>query len=598
MIRPTALLFIAAILVSSAPVAADEPPLAMLVATEALGAGQNGTVVGVVIQIAPEDIERAGERLRVVTARVHDGEVEDRQSAVVALEADGTILLYREWPVGTHEIRVSAKALDSNVGGIWIGDVEVPEMLTPFEAPEGAPVEAIALAVTPPREGAVRFRAPPDSGGIGALQLQVDAPEGTASVSFYQDQTLLITRNRSPWTVSVSLGDVVKRTRVRAVARDAQGRYLGEDALVLNNPTGRVGVEVLIGPDEAVVDGRRPITVSVNGGSGAIDQVSLGLDDRIVARWARCPCVAEVADAELQRATIITAEAVDSKGNRGDAVVTLDGGGGFVGLVEVELVELPITVLDPSGAPVAGLEQTAFTVFEDAQEVAVEGFGTTEDLPLSIALAVDTSGSMIESYGSVLRAIDAFAVNLMRPGDEATALTFAWEAIVQVRWTDDAEAVMPQLERIQPEGGTSLHDAVVKSLEQFRGRRGQQALILLTDGEDTTSRTGWDLALRFAHTMRIPIFPIGLGMSRFDYSQRKTLRRLAEETGGEAFFPKDTGELSAAYGRIGDLLRSQYLLWYSSNSAKPAEAFRAIEVRVPGRPEATVRTIRGYYPGK
>jgi Ca-activated chloride channel family protein len=237
-------------------------------------------------------------------------------------------------------------------------------------------------------------------------------------------------------------------------------------------------------------------------------------------------------------------------------------------------------------------------VFEDAQEVAVEGFGTTEDLPLSIALAVDTSGSMIESYGSVLRAIDAFAVNLMRPGDEATALTFAWEAIVQVRWTDDAEAVMPQLERIQPEGGTSLHDAVVKSLEQFRGRRGQQALILLTDGEDTTSRTGWDLALRFAHTMRIPIFPIGLGMSRFDYSQRKTLRRLAEETGGEAFFPKDTGELSAAYGRIGDLLRSQYLLWYSSNSAKPAEAFRAIEVRVPGRPEATVRTIRGYYPGK
>ncbi|MCD4750438.1 MAG: hypothetical protein K8R59_13795 [Thermoanaerobaculales bacterium] len=92
--------------------------------------------------------------------------------------------------------------------------------------------------------------------------------------------------------------------------------------------------------------------------------------------------------------------------------------------------------------------------------------------------------------------------------------------------------------------------------------------------------------------------PIGLGLGRFDYSSRKTLRLLAEETGGEAFFPKDIDELPAVYKRIGELLRSQYLVWYSSGSLKPAEAFRQITVTVPERPDLTIRTIRGYYPGR
>jgi hypothetical protein len=98
--------------------------------------------------------------------------------------------------------------------------------------------------------------------------------------------------------------------------------------------------------------------------------------------------------------------------------------------------------------------------------------------------------------------------------------------------------------------------------------------------------------------MRVPIYPIGLGLSKFDYSARKTLKRLAEETGGEAFFPKKVDELSEVYDRIGLLLRSQYLIWYSSGSTKNEDAFRGITVSVPSRPELKIRTIRGYYPGK
>jgi hypothetical protein len=102
-------------------------------------------------------------------------------------------------------------------------------------------------------------------------------------------------------------------------------------------------------------------------------------------------------------------------------------------------------------------------------------------------------------------------------------------------------------------------------------------VVLLTDGEDTTSRTGWSVAERFAHTMRVPIFPIGLGLGSLDFSSRGVLKSLAAETGGEAFFPKSVEELPAVYARIAELLRSQYLLWYPSPSSKPSTSSETAE---------------------
>ena len=252
-------------------------------------------------------------------------------------------------------------------------------------------------------------------------------------------------------------------------------------------------------------------------------------------------------------------------------------------------------VVEGTGEPVIGLEQEQFTAYEDGVEVALEGFGTTADLPLSLALAVDTSGSMIDIFPQVQRAVAGFADSLLEDGDEAALIRFAWDAQVEVEWTDDLRRITGRLDRFTPDGGTSLNDAVVRSLEQFRGRRGRQALVLLTDGEDTTSRTDWRLAERFAHTMRIPIFPIGLGTGRF--GGKGVLNAMAKETGGQAFYPKKVEELPEVYARIAELLRSQYLLWYPSDSAKPVEQFREIRVEVAGE-DLEVKTIKGYYPGK
>ena len=578
------------------PIAAGalDPPIALTVESETLGRGVEGSVVGVVIQVAPEDRKRLGSRIRLITTLSRDGEIIDRQSAVATLESDGTAMLYKEWPVGVYQLSVELKSMDGPVSGIWIGDVEAKGSDEAFTAPEGATPDALVLEVRPPNENAVTFRPPPDIGGIGALGLEVDAPENTASVEFFQDGNSLGRRNRAPWTVSVMLGDVIRRTEIRAVASDAQGRYLGEDALVLNNPTGQIGIQMLLGPQSSDPDGTRRITVAVTSPE-EIHEVTIQLDDEMLARWADCPCVVDVSERKLAAAIILSADVIDVEGNRGDQVLTMAGGGGFVGTVRVELIELPVVVLEKTGVPVLGLTQEAFTVYEDDVEIAVEGFGTTADLPLSLALAVDTSGSMLEIFPQVQSAVSGFANNLLEEGDEAALIRFSWDAQVEVGWTDELRRLTGKLDRFVPDGGTSLNDAVVRSLEQFRGRRGRQALVLLTDGEDTTSRTDWKLAERYARTMRIPVFPIGLGTGKF--GGKKVLNSLARETGGEAFYPKTVEELPAVYARIAELLRSQYLLWYPSDSEKPTEQFREIRVEVTDK-DHEVRTIRGYYPGK
>jgi Ca-activated chloride channel family protein len=585
------------LIIGAANAHAQNVPLALIGHAEALGSGSDGTVMGIVFQVAPEDRERAGDRVQVVTTLRLGEDIVDRQRGVVELEPDGSAMLYREWDPGTYVLEIGVANLNGTASGVWFGEIEVQQVDTPFEAPEGAPVDAIALDLTQPREGGVSFKPPPNLGGLGAVQLEVEAPEGTASVEFSNDGEAIGRRNRAPWTVSIPLGEIIRRTEVRAVALDAEGNYLGEDAIVLNNPSGQIGVEILLAPESSIRDGRRTITVAITAGQKEIQQVSLNLDAEMIARWATCPCIVEVPVAKLEGAAILSAEVVDADGTRGDAVYTLGGGGGFVGSVRVELVELPVVVLDEHGTPVTGLELDDFTVYEDEEQVEVEGFGTTADLPLSLAIAVDTSGSMIEDFPKVQRAVRGFADELLEEGDEAVLIRFSWDAKVQVNWTDNISALIGDLDTVTPEGGTSLHDAVVRSLEQFRGRRGRQAVVLLTDGEDTTSRTDWKVAERFAHTMRIPIFSIGLGVGRLDFSSRKILKGLATETGGEAFFPKHVEDLPAVYARIAELLRSQYLLWYPSPSEKPPEAFRKIEVTV-NRPDAVVKTISGYYPGK
>ena len=580
-------------LILASAVAANAP-LAIRVEMQPLGRGpQQGTVMGIAIQVAPEDRKRAGDHLRVAVSFLQGGKEADHLEAVVELEADGSAMLYREWPLGDGEVRVQVESEDGRAHGGWLGKATVTAQEKPFEPTPGGAPDALALAPAPPAAGTVHFRAPSRNVGLGAVELEVDAPDGTARVEFSSEGVALVQRNRPPWTVSVPLGQVAKRTTVQAVAYAKDGSFLGEDAVVLNAPANQVPVEILIAPPAS--DGSRAVTVSV-GQAAALDEVVLRGDDQPLERWTACPCVAHVGAGKLAAIKVLSAEATSQNGLRGEAVKVL-GSEGYAESVVVEVVELPVTVLDKDGKLITGLPRDAFKVFEDGKEVPLESFATTEQLPLSLGILVDTSGSMREEFPDVRRAVAGFASHLLRPGDHYFLMTFSFEPKMLVDWAEDTQGLVSALERTIPDGGTSIHDTVVRALEQFRGRRGRSAIVLLTDGDDTTSRTSWDVALRYAKTIRVPIFTLGFRIGKLDFTIRKRLAELAQATGAEVFYAPNKGVLDDTYKRIDEQLRAQYLLSYRSPSTKSPDAFRAVRVEVKGEGLAA-RTIAGYFPAQ
>lgn len=566
-------------------------PLALRVEVESLGRGTTGTVVAVAVQVAPEDRPFLGERVRFQVTFWRANQKLDDGSGVAELAADGSFLVYREWPPGEGAVQVEVRSLDGTRVGAVERKVVVPVLEKPFLLPEGVPPDAAVLAPSPPWEEGVRFSPPRLGTVVGTVELTLHAPANTGEVRFFQDEELVLVKNRPPWQLSLSLGAHPHRTSVRAEAWSAEGRFLGEDVVVLSGSESRLDVQILLreakGEDQPV-----RITVAVSP-PGLEEEVLLYLDERPVARWLSCPCVTELAPQALRSARVLVAEARGG-GRQGEAVLVA-GTGTLVETARVEVVELPVAVLDATGKPVPDLSPADFQVWEDGRPVVVEKVARSVDLPVSLGLAVDTSGSMEKDFPLVRQAVDGFLNDFLRPGDRFFLGSFAWEFALLLPWGSEPRFVGDRLSGVRVEGGTSLHDAVIKALELFRGRKSPRALVVITDGEDTTSRTGWEAALRYARTMRTPIFPVGIRVSVLDFVLRSKLSELAAATGGEAFFVGNAQELPAVYRRIGEQLRHQYVVVYRSPATTAGDAFRPVTVKVQ-KQNVRVRTIPGYFP--
>lgn len=566
-------------------------PMALRVEVEALGRGTTGTVVGVAVQVAPEDRLTQAERIRFHLTFWRGGQKLDDGSGVAELSADGSFLLYREWPPGEGTVRVEVSSLDGTRAGAVERKVVVPTLDKLFALPEDAPPDAAALVPSPPPEEAVRFSRPQLGKLVGTVELSLRVPESTREVRFFQDEELVLVKNRPPWNISLSLGSNPRRTVVRAEAWTSEGRFLGEDAVVLSGSESQLDVRILLreakGEEQPV-----KVTVAVSP-PGVEEEVVLLLDDRPVARWLSCPCVIDLPPQALRSARVLVAEARGG-GKQGEAVLVA-GTGTLVETARVEVVELPVAVLDSGGKPVPGLTPADFQVWEDGQKVTVEAVARSGDLPVFLGLAVDVSGSMEKDFPLVRQAVGGFLSDFLRPGDRFFLGTFAWEFSLLIPWGSEPRLAGERLASVRVEGGTSLYDAVIKALEPFRGRKGPRALAVITDGEDTTSRTGWDAALRYARTMRTPIFPVGIRVSVLDFAFRSKLSELAAVTGGEAFFVGKPEELSVVYRRIGEQLRHQYVLVYRSPASADGDTFRQVTVKAQ-KPGVSVRTVPGYFP--
>ena len=189
-----------------------------------------------------------------------------------------------------------------------------------------------------------------------------------------------------------------------------------------------------------------------------------------------------------------------------------------------------------------------------------------------------------------------FFKDIIKGQERAFIAGFAFDATKLAPFVADVSVLQQQVEAIPDAGGgTALYDAIITGLYRFRNLQGRKAMIVLTDGEDTTSRITYDDMLTYVRASRVPIYFIGIGLGFTDISGTSKMKSLAAETGGVAYFIKDVKQLKDTYAQLEKDLRSQYLLSYYSESTKKDTKYRTVEVKV-DRPDAKVRTIRGFIP--
>lgn len=268
-------------------------------------------------------------------------------------------------------------------------------------------------------------------------------------------------------------------------------------------------------------------------------------------------------------------------------------------------VQLPVAVAEKNGRFVTDLKQSDFEVVEDGVKQELEYFAAKSDLPIDIALLMDTSNSVKPKLKFERDAAVSFLYTALRARkDRALFLTFDSELELHQDFTDRLDLLTKAIDRVKARGETRLYDAVYRVCEEkmsnVQGRR--RAIVLITDGEDTVSEKSLKEAIDMAQRAETAVFVIstkaggffGVQAGTVDSDEDKNLKRLAEETGGRAFFTGTIIDLEKSFSSIATELRSQYLLVYSPKNEVYDGKFRQIEVRLPGHKELRVRARRGY----
>jgi Ca-activated chloride channel homolog len=271
----------------------------------------------------------------------------------------------------------------------------------------------------------------------------------------------------------------------------------------------------------------------------------------------------------------------------------------------VDLVVLHASVYDKDGNFVPNLKQENFRVSEANVEQKIALF-RREDIPVSMGIVVDNSGSMRSKRPRVNAAAITF-VQTSNPQDEAFVVNFNDEYYLDMDkdFSSDPKDLKEALDRIDSRGSTALYDAIIGSLDHLqKGTRDKKVLLVITDGEDNASRKNLAYTVQAAQQSNAVIYAIGL-FSDDDKNEKKratkALKEITEATGGQAYFPKDVNEVEALCTKIAHDLRNQYLIaYYPTNTAKDG-TYRAVQLQVippKGSGKLAVRTRPGYYAPK
>ena len=273
-------------------------------------------------------------------------------------------------------------------------------------------------------------------------------------------------------------------------------------------------------------------------------------------------------------------------------------------ILDVTRVNLLFTVTDKRGRFVTDLTKDDFSVREGKNVQKILEFTAESDLPLRLAILVDSSNSIRDRFRFIQETAIEFLTSVMRPQqDKAAVISFDTAAELQADLSSDVESQVRAIRQLRAGGGTSLYDAIFFAsrdklmLDQPR-HKFRRAMVILSDGEDNQSRYTRDQALEMAQKADVVIYTISTNITRIQTDGDKVLKYLSSETGGMTFFPFKVEDLSQSFENIANEMRHQYNLLYRPEPMKTDGSFQAVELKVTTRSNLVVRARKGYYAPK
>ena len=275
--------------------------------------------------------------------------------------------------------------------------------------------------------------------------------------------------------------------------------------------------------------------------------------------------------------------------------------------VGVDLVNVLFTVTDHKGHLISGLNQQDFAIEEDGKKQDIQFFSHENQLPLTLGLLIDVSPSVKPTFDQERGAASWFLHQVLRPKDLAMLIEFEKSVTLAQDFTDDIDLLQRAIDQLEIgpgiDGGTSLYDALYLSAKQLKEESGRKAMIIISDGDDTTSKLKLDEAMVAVQNADCVIYSIAIGGSRFGFNTphalggsagNSVMKKFSEETGGSFFRVDDQREFEPAFARINEELRNQYSIGYVSSNRLTDGKYRRIKI-VPRDSAYRIQARKGYY---
>ena len=267
---------------------------------------------------------------------------------------------------------------------------------------------------------------------------------------------------------------------------------------------------------------------------------------------------------------------------------------------EVTRVNMLFSVTDKRGRFVTDLNRSDFTILENKKPQAIKEFTAETDLPLRLAILVDTSASVTDRFHFQQEAAANFINGVMRDQDKAIVVSFDTAAELAADLTGSTQVLEKAIRQLRPGGGTALYDAIFYACKEklmldqpmYKFRR---AMIVLSDGDDNQSTHSRDQALEMAQRADTVIYTISTNISHVETEGDKVMRYFAEQTGGVSFFPFQASDLNQSFENIANELRHQYNLFYAPEPLTNDGQYHHVVIKVKNRKDLIIHARKGYY---